>query len=74
MELLTMHPDTLRKIDAQKHREAIQQAKLWHMVREAQNNQPNWAKKQSCWVLCRLGRLLVSLGQQLERYGAPQTA
>ena len=74
MELLTVHPDTLVKIEAQKHHEAIQRAKLRHTVQEALSDQPSWTRKQSCWILCQLGRLLVSLGQQLERYGTPQTA
>lgn len=74
MELWTMHPDALVKIEAQKRHEAIHRAKLRHMMREALSNQPSWTKKQSCWLLCQLGRLLVSLGQQLERYGTPQPA
>lgn len=74
MELWTMHPDALVEIEAQKRREAIQRARLWHMMHEALNDHPSWARKQSCWILCQLGRLLVNLGQQLERYGAPQTA
>ena len=73
MELWTMHPDALVEIDAQKRHEAIQRAKRWHLMRETLSNQPSWTRKQSCWMLCQLGRLLVNLGQHLERYGAPQT-
>ena len=73
MELWTTHPDALVKIEAQKRHEAIQRAKLWHTVRAVLNDHPSWTKKQSCWILCQLGRLLVNLGHQLERYGTPQT-
>jgi hypothetical protein len=33
----------------------------------------SWFDQQRCWLLCRLGRLLVALGERLEQYAIPQS-
>jgi hypothetical protein len=35
--------------------------------------QQGWMARQSCWLLCQMGRLLVTMGLRMERYGLSQT-
>jgi len=43
------------------------------LLREAGIDKRGWLPRQSCWLLCQVGRLLVALGEQLQRYGQPGT-
>lgn len=74
MEFWVMHPDSLVELEARKRGEAIKSARQWRIADEMAGSQPRWTRKQSCWVLCQLGRLLINIGQHLEQYGTPQVA
>jgi hypothetical protein len=39
-----------------------------HLLRQAELVEPSWFSRQRCWLLCHLGRMLVALGERLERY------
>jgi len=54
-----------------KHREALRQAEQRRLLRQARTAQRHWLPRPGCWLLCHLGRLLVNLGQQLQRYAQP---
>jgi hypothetical protein len=47
--------------------EALRQAERARWLREAGIHRPGWLARQYHWRLCQLGRLLVSLGQSLQR-------
>ena len=38
------------------------------LLRQANLVRPSWFSRQRCWLLCQLGRMLVALGERLERY------
>jgi hypothetical protein len=38
------------------------------LLRQANLIRPSWFSRQRCWLLCQLGRMLVALGERLERY------
>jgi hypothetical protein len=57
-----------------KHREALRQAEQRRLLRQARNAQRRWLPRPGCWLLRHLGRLLVSLGQQLQHYAQPGSA
>jgi hypothetical protein len=48
------------------------QAELRRLQGEARRAHPGRLSRQSCWFLCRLGSLLVSLGVRLRQAGRPQ--
>ena len=48
------------------------QADLRRLQREARGAHQSWLPHQSCWLLCQLGRLFVSMGVRLLHAGLPQ--
>ena len=70
--MLYVHPDLRKRMEDRRRREAERQAENWHLLRRARKAQRSWVSRQGCWLLCQLGHLLVRLGQQLQRVGAPQ--
>jgi hypothetical protein len=52
--------------------EEWRQAELRRLQREARRAHPGWLSRQSCWLLCQLGNLFVSLGVRLLHAGLPQ--
>jgi hypothetical protein len=38
------------------------------LLRQANLVRPSWLSQRRCWLLCQLGRMLVVLGERLERY------
>ena len=53
-------------------REERRQAELRRLQREAQQAHEGWLSRQRCWVLCQVGRFLVSLGVRLLQAGLAQ--
>lgn len=53
--------------------EAIHEAGIRRLLRGAGIDRQGWLSKQGRLLLCRMGHLLVRWGQQLQRYGLPQT-
>jgi hypothetical protein len=47
--------------------EALCEAEVARWLREAGVHRPGWLSRRYHWLLCQLGRLLVSLGQYLQR-------
>ena len=47
-------------------------AELRRLQREARGYHPGRLSRQSCWLLCQLGSLFVSLGMRLLHAGLPQ--
>jgi hypothetical protein len=52
--------------------EERRQTALRRLQREARAAHQGWLPRQSCWLLCRLGGLFVSLGVRLLHAGLPQ--
>ena len=48
------------------------QAELRDLQREARKANPRWVDRLRCWLLCRLGKLSVSLGRRLLEAGLPE--
>jgi hypothetical protein len=55
-----------------RHLEALHQAEQRRLLRQARTAQRRWPPRPCCWLLRHLGRLLVSLGQQLQGYAQPR--
>jgi hypothetical protein len=47
---------------------AQQWSRSCHLLRQAKLVRPSWVSQRRCWLLCQLGRMLVALGERLERY------
>jgi hypothetical protein len=60
-----------RLMDLRVHEER-HQADLRRLQREARRARPGLLSRQSCWLLCQLGGLFVSLGVRLLHAGLPQ--
>jgi hypothetical protein len=52
--------------------EMMYRAEAWRLLRQVGEPRSQWLTRQGCWLLCQLGRFLVELGRQLERYGLLQ--
>ena len=50
-----------------------QQTETRRLIHEAQTDHPGWVARQSRWLLCQAGRLLLAAGRRLEQQGLPQT-
>ena len=48
------------------------QAELHRLQRQARRAHPGWLSRLSCWLLCQLGTLSMSLGMRLLHAGLPQ--
>jgi hypothetical protein len=57
----------------QDERASFEALRLSRAARLAGALQPGWMARQSCWLLCQIGRLLVAMGLRMERYGLSQT-
>lgn len=55
------------RVQEEQHR-----AELGRLQREARRAHEGWLSRQWCWLLCRLGSLLVSVGVRLLHTGLPQ--
>jgi len=51
----------------------LREAENQRLLRVAGNYRRGWWSRQVCFLLCRLGRRLETLGQQLQRVGQPGT-
>ena len=60
-----------RLMDLRVHEE-WRQAELRRLQREARRAHQGRLAHQSCWPLCQLGSLIVSLGVRLRHAGLPQ--
>jgi hypothetical protein len=52
--------------------EGQRQTERRRLQREARKAHQAWLSRQSCWLLCQVGNLFVSLGVQLLHAGLPQ--
>jgi hypothetical protein len=53
--------------------DAIREAEVHRLMREAKTDPPGWLFQLAYWLLCQLGRLLVAMGCRLHKIGSPQT-
>jgi hypothetical protein len=60
-----MHPFYLDKLYRSRYEEWLRKAEVERLIRAANGNEP-----QRAWAR-RLGRILVRLGQRVERFGQP---
>ena len=60
-----------RLMDLRVHEEE-RQAERCRLQREARRAHQGWLSRQSCWLLCQLGSLFVSLGARLLHADLPQ--
>ena len=60
-----MHPFYLEKLYLSRHEDLVRQAEVERLIRAATGHKP-----QRAWAL-GLGRVIVRLGQRVERFGQP---
>ena len=60
-----MHPFYLEKLYLSRHEDLLREAEVERLIRTADGHEPRRA-----WALS-LGRVLVQLGQRVERFGQP---
>lgn len=53
--------------------EALRRTESRRLLRQAGIERRAWFARQTCWILCQLGRLLVGRGRRLEQVAAPPT-
>jgi hypothetical protein len=64
-----MNPEMLKRVEDERRQDQRRQAEQWRLVRLAsQGRSPGWLSRQGYWLLCQLGRWMVSLGRQLQQY------
>ncbi|UCC64837.1 MAG: hypothetical protein JSV36_07290 [Anaerolineae bacterium] len=52
--------------------EELRRAETRRLLHEAGIGGRGWLSRESRWLLCQIGRLLVAVGQRLERYTQPR--
>jgi hypothetical protein len=72
--MLYVHPDLQKRMQDRRRMEAERRALHWRLFRLSRSSRQSWVARQGCHLLCRTGRMLVRLGQQLQRAGVPQAA
>ena len=65
---------TVHRVRQEQKKDQLRQATRWRLLREAGLVREMRIKRSACWLLCQLGRALVSLGEQLEQIGQPRLA
>jgi hypothetical protein len=61
-----------RQVEKLRWDDERRQVASWRLWRLSRHGERSWLSQQGCRLLCQLGRALVRLGRQLERYGLPQ--
>ena len=51
--------------------EQLREAETRRLIHLMGGGQSAWLTRMACWLLCHVGRALVSLGQWLQRSAAP---
>ena len=73
MEGLNLHPDTLKQIDTQRHREAINQARIWRLGRARMSQTPKTSHNR--WgVLHQISHALLGLWRHPKHSDVSQVA
>ena len=62
----------LWQVGREQKRDQMRDAARWRLLREAGLVRRVPLPRPACWLLCQLGRVLVALGRQLERYAQPR--
>jgi len=55
-----------RQINELQRADMRRDADAWRLLRQDRTRRPPWPVRTGCWVLCRLGRLMVRAGQRLQ--------
>ena len=63
----SLHPDIDTAAAKARHADIRREAEHWRRTRTARSG---WLYLRGCWLLCRLGHMLIWLGQRLEGYGS----
>jgi hypothetical protein len=64
------HPNLQAAAAKARHADIRREAERWRLTRQGSVARVDWLSRQGCWLLCHLGRALVWLGEQLERWGS----
>jgi hypothetical protein len=59
-------------MEDRRRQEAVRVAENWSLLRKAKADRRPWFAQGGCWLLCKLGLLLVAWGKRLQRYGPLQ--
>jgi hypothetical protein len=64
----------IHRVRREEQKDQLRQAARWRLLRQAGLVRELRIKQSACWLLCRLGRALVAVGEQLEQAGQPRLA
>ena len=68
---MMMNDYVVHRVRQEQKRDQLRQAARWRLLREAGLVHAPQIRQSACWLLCQLGRAMVSLGERLEQYGEP---
>lgn len=65
------HPYLEEHAAEQRRKEAVHQAAMERLCREAGIDTRGWVARQVCAAVCGLGRAMIAVGRRLEKAGLP---
>jgi hypothetical protein len=71
---MMMNGYEVHRVRQEQKKDQLRHAARWRLVRQAGLVHGLQVRQSACWLLCQLGRALVSFGERLERHGEPRLA
>lgn len=71
---MMMNEYVMQRVKQEEKKDQLRQAAHWRLLREAGLVRAPQIRQTACWLLCQLGRALVSLGERLEQSAQPRLA
>jgi hypothetical protein len=70
--IILPNAEMAKQVAEEQRQDLLREAETYRLLRQAGIGRPSWPSRQVCWLLSRLGHVLVILGRRLERYeGSP---
>jgi hypothetical protein len=70
--MILPNAEMAKRVAEEQRQDLLREAETYRLLRQAGIHRPGWLSRQICWLLYRLGHVLVILGRRLERYeGSP---
>jgi hypothetical protein len=67
-----MQLDLYKRVEDMRRADLRRDASVWRLLRSGHQRTQRWLPRQSCRLLCQVGRWLVRLGHGLQRAAAYQ--
>jgi hypothetical protein len=72
--MILPNAEMAKQVAEEQRRDLLREAETYRLLRQAGLFRPGWLSREVCWLLSRLGHVLVILGRRLERYEASPAA